>query len=124
MGQAVKSLTAEEKTFHIANHPVNTLYWIGSAVVFGTIFAEIALKANPTNTLTYGERIQDGFNLLHNDVKEANVHLHEVLYGLIKGLLEDALGHPLDDGDVTTIDDVPTSRQVALSPWVDITPAT
>jgi hypothetical protein len=124
MGQAVKNLTPEEKTFHIAQHPVNALYWIGSAVVFGTIFAEIALTANPTNTRTYVERVQGGFNLLLNDVNEANFHLHEVLYGLIKGLLEDALGHPLGAGDVTTIDDVPTSRQVALSPWVDVTPAT
>jgi hypothetical protein len=121
MGKAVKNLTPQEKTFHIAQHPVNTLYWIGSAVVFGTIFAEIALKANPADTRPHVERVQGGLDLLLNDVNEANFHLHEVLYGLIKGLLEDALGHPLGAGDVTTIDDVPTSRQGALSPWLHIT---
>jgi hypothetical protein len=122
MGQAVKNLAPEEKMFHVAPHPVNTLYWIGSAVVFGTIFAEIAVKANPADTRTHVERVQDGFDLLHNDVNEANYHLPQLLYGLIKGLLEDVLGRPLGGGHVTTIDDVPRSGQIALCPWLDTTP--
>ena len=121
VGQAVTNLAPEEKTFHLAQHPVNTLYWIGSAVVFGTIFAEIALKANPADARTHVERVQGGLDLLINDVNQAKFYLPQLLYGLIKGLLEDALGQPLGAGVVTTIDDVP---KVALSPWVDVTPAT
>ncbi len=118
MGRAVKNLTPEEKTFHIARHPVNTLYWVGSAVVFGTIFAEIAVKASPADTGTYAERVQDGFDLLQNDLNLANFHLPVVLYGLIKGLLEDVLGQPLGAGVATTIEGLQASRQIALCPWL------
>ena len=119
MGQAVKNLAAEEKTFHIADHPVNTLYWIGSAVVFGTIFAEIALKANPADTRSHVELVQVGLDLLLRDVNQANFYLPQLLFGLIKGLLEDALGQPLGAGDVTTIEGLQASRQIALCPWLE-----
>jgi hypothetical protein len=123
MGQAVKNLAPDESTFHIAQHPANSLYWLGSAVVFRTIFAEIAVVANPATSRTYHERVEDGLLLLINDVGDANFHLHQILYGLITVLVEDVLGQPLGSGDLTTIDGAPTSRQVALCPWLDI-PAT
>src|ERR1700722_2856718 len=81
VGQAVTNLAPEGKTFHLAQHPVNTLYWIGSAVVFGTIFAEIALKANPADARTHVERVQGGLDLLINDVNQANFYLPQLLYG-------------------------------------------
>jgi hypothetical protein len=120
MGAALKNLTSEEKAFHVARHPVNTLYWIGSAAVFGAIFAEIAILANPESAR---QRVDDGFYMLRSDINDTNFHLHQVLYGLIKGLVEDALGHPLGAGDVTNIDGAPTPSGVALCPWVDVTPA-
>lgn len=118
MGEALKNLAPKERSFHVARHPVNALYWIGSAAVFGAIFDEIATLANPKNTLTHAERVQAGFNALREDVEEANVHMHELLYGLIKELTEDAMGHPLGAGETTTIDDVPTSKDIAIPPWI------
>jgi hypothetical protein len=123
IGAAVNNLAPDEKMFHIAQHPVNALYWVGSAVVFRAIFAEVAVLANPANTRAHNDRVEDGFHMLLNDVNEANFHMHEVLYGLIKGLLEDVCGQPLGAGDVTTIDDLPTPRGVTICPWVDVTPA-
>ena len=119
MGRAVKSLMPDEKAFHIARHPTNTLYWVGSAVVFKTIFAEIAVRAKPTETRTYDQSFADGLQLVFDDVNEANFHLPYVLYGLIEGLLEDALGQPLGAGIVTTIDGLQASRKITLCPWLD-----
>jgi hypothetical protein len=119
MGRAVKSLMPDEKAFHIARHPTNTLCWVGFAVVFKTIFAEIAVRAKPTETRTYDQSFADGLQLVFDDVNEANFHLPYVLYGLIEGLLEDALGQPLGAGIVTTIDGLQASRKITLCPWLD-----
>jgi hypothetical protein len=121
MGEALKNLGPEEKIFHVARHPVNALYWMGSAAVFGAIFDEIAVLVNPkNNTLAHAERVQAGFNVLREDIEEANLHIHELMYGLIKGLIEDVIGHPLGAGEVTTIDDVPTSKDIVIPPWIYI----
>jgi hypothetical protein len=124
MGQAVKNLGHRENTFHIAQHPANALYWIGSAVVFRTIFAEIADRAKlpESEGRSHAERVEVGFRMLEEDVNKANFHLHLVLYGLIKGLIEDALGHPLDGGEVTNIEGAPTPEGIALCPWLDLKP--
>jgi hypothetical protein len=104
MGQAVKNLGHRENTFHVAQHPVNALYWIGSAVVFRTIFAKIAAAAKPAKDRSHGERVEEGFRILEDDVEKANFHLHLVLYGLIKRMIEDPLGHSLGGGEVTNIE--------------------
>ena len=38
--------------------------------------------------------VEDGLHLLLNDVNDANLHMHEVLYGLVKGLIEEMRGQP------------------------------
>jgi hypothetical protein len=123
MDEAVKNLAHGETTFHIAQHPVNALYWVGSAVVFRTILAKIADAASPTaKGRDHSERVGEGFHMLEDDVEEANFHLHLVLYGLIKGLIEDALGHSLGSGRATNIEGAPTPEGVALCPWLKMTP--
>ena len=118
-GSGGKVTNARRKSVHIARHRTNTLYWVGSAVVFKTIFAEIAVRAKPTETRTYDQSFADGLQLVFDDVNEANFHLPYVLYGLIEGLLEDALGQPLGAGIVTTIDGLQASRKITLCPWLD-----
>jgi hypothetical protein len=59
-----------------------------------------------------------------DDVKDANVHLHELLYGVIKALLEEAPGGPLGEAnEVTNIERALTADKVGLPPRLDIGPA-
>jgi hypothetical protein len=120
MAEALHNLVTDEKTFHIAPHPANTLYWVGSAAVFGAVFAEIATIADPVSKRPHAQCVNDGFNLLQADVGDANIHMHALLYGLIKGLTEDVMGHPLGDGELTIIDGVPGSKDAAIPPWLYI----
>jgi hypothetical protein len=119
MGQALTRLADRENTIHLAEHPANTLYFLGSAVVFRTIFAMVAENSKVVGE--YDERVALGARTVMNDVNEANFHLHEVLYGLIKALLEEALGRQLGEAEeVTNIEGAPTADKIGLPPWLDI----
>ena len=122
MGQAVNNLAARENTVHLAEHPANTLYYIGSAVAFRAIFAMIADRATPATGRSFDERLNDGFRILIDDVKDANWHIHQILYGLIKAMMEEALGGPLGEApEATTVTNVPPPEIIGLPPWIDIT---
>ena len=71
------------------------LYYLGSAAVFRTIFAMIADKAGDTGTLTHSERVKQGVDIVIEEAKQTNAHIHLVLYGLVEQLLERAIGRPL-----------------------------
>ena len=101
--QAVTSLAAHENVVYLAEHPANSLYYVGSSLVFRTVFAMIADSASTTTGLTHGERTNEGFRITIEDSKAANWHMHLVLYGLMRHLLEIALAKPLDALDQVRI---------------------
>ena len=81
----------------LAQHPANaSLYYLGSATVFRAIFAFIADRSEDTSTLTHHERVTRGSSIATEDGKDANIHMHLFLYGLIESLLEQTVGKPLE----------------------------
>jgi hypothetical protein len=79
MGQALNHIADRKNIIHLAEHPANTLYYLGSAVVFRTIFAMVVDQAKSPGNLSYDELIARGSQIVMDDVNNANFHLHEVL---------------------------------------------
>jgi hypothetical protein len=73
----------------------------------------VADRAKPSAGRSFDERLSDGFGIVVEDVKAANWHIHQVLYGFIKSMMED-LGGPLGETNA------PVPDIIGLPPWIDI----
>ena len=102
--RALRRLPKYENSIYLAQRPVNTLYYVGSTLVFRTLFTMIADKADNQPIGSRGDRTQQGCQIATQEAAQANVHLHLVLYGLIQALLEEALGKPLHTLNQVRID--------------------
>ncbi len=122
LSEAIDGLPAMERTIYVARHPANALYFAGSALVFRAAFALIAAKADPAGGHSFAERTAEGVKMTIRDAEAANVHMHTLLYGLIRVLLDDMLGHPLDDLTQTRIPIVgaPKPNIVGLPTFIDV----
>jgi hypothetical protein len=122
LSEAIDGLPAMERMIYVAQHPAHAHYFPGSALVFRAAFALIAAKADPTDVRTFAERTAEGVKMTIRDAEAANVHIHTLLYGLIRALLDDVLGHPLSDLTQTRIPIVgaPKPSIVRLPAFIDI----
>jgi hypothetical protein len=120
--RAIGNLGDGENHVYLAEHPANALYYAGSAAVFKSLFAMIGKEAAAKAGATYEEQITTGFHLVVEDVKNANWHIHLVLYGFVKGLLEQILGRALERGERVDIEvlDAPSPDKVGLPAFVTI----
>ena len=109
------NLASGESAVYLAQHPANGLYYLGSALVFRTVFATIADKAGGPAGESHGERTVRGSRYVLEDANLANWHMHVLLYGLIEPLLEQVLGCPLETLDQVRINvsDAPYPGQSA-----------
>jgi hypothetical protein len=112
-------LSPAECRVYLAEHPANTLYYAGSALVFRTVFSTIADKAEDTANLTGPERMKRGVDITLADVNEANLHLNNVLYGLIKNLLGSTLDNNEDQSRIQILE-APKPTTVGLPMFVDV----
>jgi len=117
--QAMQETGDEAHRVYLAQHPANSLYYAGSALIFQTVFAMIADQATDTSKMTSVERMREGVKIALHDVNHANMHMHEVLYGLIYGFLKPSLNAEQQQVRVQ-IKDAPKSTQVALPMFLDI----
>ena len=77
-------------------------------VRFRAIFTLIAGRATPAAGRSFDERMSAGIDIVMDDVKTANWHIHQVLYGLIKAMMEEALGGPLaEPPEITNMQNAP-----------------
>ena len=60
LGQAINNLGARENIMHLAEHPANTLYYLGSAVRSRAVFTFIADRVTPSAGRTFDERLSEG----------------------------------------------------------------
>ena len=120
--QAIDDLASPECRVYLAQHPANTVYYVGSALVFRTVFAAIADKTVDSSKLTNAARMKKGVDITLGDVHQVNLHLHNVLYGLIEHLLGHILGKPIEDAEQVRIQvlDAPKPTSVGLPMFVDI----
>jgi hypothetical protein len=120
--EAVKNLATRENTIYLAQHPANSLYYVGSAIVFRTAFAMIADRVQDTTGRSHGERTKEGFRITTEDAKIVNWHMHVLLYGLIENLLEEALACSLVTLDQVRINvgGAPDPDNVGLPTFIDI----
>ena len=119
---ASENLADRERAIYLAQQPVNSLYYVGSALVFRTIFKIVAENAGNTASDIYEESVKKGSDIAIEDATSANYHMHMLLYGLIKSLLESLLGCPLETLDEVRINvaDAPKPGMVGLPNFIDI----
>ena len=119
---AVGALTDQENMIYIAEHPVNACYYLGSSLVFRAAFAAIASKRLDTSSMTESERMAAGVKIALDDLNEVNFRTHNVLYGIIKHLLEMTVGGSLDNLEQLRIPvaGAPKPAMIALPMFVDV----
>jgi hypothetical protein len=120
-GESLKNLAKGESDIFLAQRPANTLYWIGTALVFRTLYAKIAEAAGHKG-LSHGDRVHKGANIVVQDAALANQHMHIVLYGLIKAQLDTALGDRMKHVGVLSVQGIDPDK-VKLPTFVDLGPA-
>lgn len=120
--EAVDKLAAGENSLYLAQHPANSLYYMGSALVFRAAFAMIAEKADGTAIGGHGERVQKGTKIALDDVNKPNWHMHTLLYGLIRLLMDDVMGQPAENAQQVRINvlDAPAPERVGIPAFIDI----
>ena len=97
---------------------------MGSALVFRAIFAMIADKADGTANGNHEVRVHKGTKIALDDASKANLHMHAVLYGLIKLMMDDVLGRPAENEQQARINvlDAPAPERVGIPAFIDIGP--
>jgi hypothetical protein len=122
LDEAVAALTEQESMIYVAEHPANACYYLGSVLVFRAAFAAIAYKAIDTSSMDESEQVAAGVKIAQADLNEANVHIHNVLYGLTEMLLEQTIGGPLDDLEQLRIPvaGAPKPAMVTLPMFIDV----
>lgn len=120
--EAADNLAAGENSLYLAQHPANSLYYMGSALVFRAAFAMVADKADSAINGSHEDRAHKGAKIATEDASKANWHMHAVLYGLIKLLMDDVMGQPADDVQQVRINilDAPLPERVGIPAFIDI----
>jgi hypothetical protein len=122
LATAVDGLHPPECCVYLAQHPVNSLYFTGSTLVFRAVFLKIAERLPETVGLDQDHRMKLGFQATIGDATAINTNMHLALYGLIKTLLHEQLDtHALGENQIRLrVVDIPTPREVALPCFIDI----
>lgn len=62
--------------------------------MFPAVFAMIADKAEGSVNGSHAERTHKGTKIALEDARKANWHMHALLYGLVRLLMDEVLGRP------------------------------
>ncbi len=115
-------MAAGENSLYLAQHPANSLYYMGSALVFRAIFAMIADKADGAANGSHGERVRKGTQIALDDASKANWHMHARLYDLIRVVMDDVQGEPSENEPQvrSNVLDAPAPERVGIPAFIDI----
>jgi hypothetical protein len=124
LAEAAANLAAGENSLYLAQHPANSLYYMGSALVFRAAFAMIADEAAGAANGSHEERVHKGAKIALDDASKANWHMHTLLYGLIRLLIDDVRGQPAENEQQVRINvlDAPAPERVGIPAFIDIGP--
>ena len=119
-GQAQKNLAEDEKAVYLAQDSHNTFYAVGSALVFRTIFSMAASTSLNDEVSLFDSRVQLGAQKILNEIREVNHHTMNLLYGIIKGKLDKALGGKLTEpaDEEIMVEDAPSRDGVGLPAFI------
>jgi hypothetical protein len=67
------------------------------SLVFRAAFAMIADKAGAAANDDHAKRVLKGAKIVLDDAAKVNLHMHTLLYGLIKLLMDDVMGQPAEN---------------------------
>lgn len=120
--ESTGNLATSERSMYLAEHPTNSLYYTGSALVFRTAFAMIADQAAGATVGSHEDRVTKGAEIAIRDVRETNSHMLNLLYGLIKLLLWDIMGETfVNEQQIRiNIEGAPVPERVGLPAFIDI----
>ena len=122
LDEAVADVSDEERRVYLAQHPINGLYYLGSSLVFRTVFAMVADKSGGTSNMSQIERMQQGVNIALADLNKVNIHFAGVLYGIISAALDAPEVSPLAklERRLIPVIGAPKTKSVGLPMFVDI----
>jgi hypothetical protein len=120
--EAVADVSDEERRVYLAQHPINGLYYLGSSLVFRTVFAMIADKSGDTSNMSQIERMQKGVKIALADLNKVNLHFNGVLSGIISTALDAPEVAPLAKPErlLIAVIDAPKMKSVGLPMFVNI----
>ena len=120
LDQAVADVSNNERRVYLAQHPINGLYYLGSSLVFRTVFAMIADKSGDTSNMSQIGRMQTGVKIALADLNKVNIHFNGILYGIISAALD--APEPLAEPErlLIPVIDAPKTKSVGLPMFVDI----
>ena len=120
LDEAVADVSDEERRVYLAQHPINGLYYLGSSLVFRTVFAMIADKSGDTSDMSQIERMQKGIKIALADLNKVNIHFNGILYGIISSALDapEPLAKP--ERLLIPVIDAPKTKSVGLPMFVDV----
>ena len=82
----------------------------------------IADKAGAAANVSRAERVHRGTKIALDDAAKVNLHMHTLLYGLIKLLMDDVMGQPAENEQQVRINvlDAPPPERVGIPAFIDI----
>jgi len=130
-GKALKELADGEEKVYLAQHPANTLYYVGEAVNWRALIQKIRDIPEVEKELSAaGEGVEDSidsrnrsaFNVLTRHVNDTNGYMHALLYGLIKSVIDKALGEDWanTEHEMISILGAPNPYDVAIPTLINI----
>jgi hypothetical protein len=131
-GKALKDLADGEDKIYLAEHPANSLYYIGEAanwraliqILHDTPEMGIVADAAAEKRLekSIDEKYRDAFNSINRQISEVNYQMHLFLYGVIKVVVDRTLGKDWERGqhEMISVSGAPKPYDVALPTLVDM----
>lgn len=118
LNEASEQLVSPENRIYLAQHPANTVYYAGSALVFRSVFAMIGTDEQKPRE----QWVQDGINKTFADVEQVNWRMNDVLYSIVAALIPEAFGKPLDEIEQLRlpIEGAPKPTKVGLPMFLDL----
>jgi hypothetical protein len=122
LSEAADNLNANEISLYLAEHAANSLYYSGSAIVFRAIFTLISGSVEETQIGSHGDRVSRGVKISLDDARNANTHMHVLLYGLIRLLMDEVIGAPNPAPPQVRINvlNAPDPKEIGIPSFIDV----
>jgi hypothetical protein len=133
-GKTLNDLAEGEDKIYVAEHPANSLYYIGEAANWRALVRILQDMPDATSTASpagviekpleksIDEKYRETFTVINRHINDINYQMHAFLYGVIKVVIERTLGKDWEHGEheMIAISGAPNPYDVALPTLVDM----
>ena len=133
-GKALKDLADGEDKIYLAEHPANSLYYVGEAANWRALVSILQDMPDTTSAASLDEAVEkhleksidekyrETFTAINRHINDVNYQMHTFLYGVIKVVIERTLGKDWEHGEheIISVSGAPNPYDVALPTLVDM----